>query len=133
MADASALREKVRTRAARAQILASVDMKTAYRRAAPYASGDTQESIDIINVVAGGDRLTCTAVATTPQAKWTDEGTKPHTIRPRTKKALRFRYKGRIVFAKVVNHPGNDGTGWFSKLGKREWGPTLQRAFGRLG
>lgn len=33
-------------------------------------------------------------------------GTPPHTIRPRNKQALRFRIGGRIVFAKVVHHPG---------------------------
>ena len=35
-------------------------------------------------------------------------GTRPHEIRPRRKKALRFRPKrrGRYVFAKKVRHPG---------------------------
>lgn len=34
------------------------------------------------------------------------EGTRPHVIRPRTRKALAFPYRGRMVFAKVVHHPG---------------------------
>lgn len=133
MADATALRRTVASRAQRAQVLAAVDMKTAYRRASPYEKGDTQRSVDVINFTIGPAQLTCTAVATTPQAKFTDEGTEPHVIRPRTKKVLRFRYRGRIVFAKVVNHPGNRGTHWFSELGRREWGPSLQRAYQRLG
>lgn len=33
-------------------------------------------------------------------------GTRPHVIRPRTKQVLRFRVGGRVVFARVVNHPG---------------------------
>jgi hypothetical protein len=33
-------------------------------------------------------------------------GTPPHTIRPRRRKALRFIGRGGVVFAKVVHHPG---------------------------
>lgn len=35
-----------------------------------------------------------------------NDGTKPHKIRPKTKKALKFNVGGRTVFATVVNHPG---------------------------
>jgi hypothetical protein len=34
------------------------------------------------------------------------EGTKPHLIRPNTKRMLRFASKGQIVFAHMVRHPG---------------------------
>lgn len=34
------------------------------------------------------------------------DGTRPHTIRPRTKQALKFTVGGQVVFAKVVHHPG---------------------------
>lgn len=133
MADVSALRQQIQTRSARAHVIASGRMKTRYRQAAPYKSGDTQESVDVVNFSATSRELACTAVATTPQAEWTDKGTDPHEIRPNAKKALRFRYRGRIVFAKVVNHPGNKGTGWFSKLGARDWPGELQQAFRSLG
>lgn len=33
-------------------------------------------------------------------------GTKPHTIFPKTGKTLRFNHHGKIVYAKVVRHPG---------------------------
>lgn len=33
-------------------------------------------------------------------------GTPPHQIRPRTRQTLRFTVGGRVVFAKLVNHPG---------------------------
>jgi hypothetical protein len=34
------------------------------------------------------------------------DGTRPHIIRPKRAQALRFRIGGRVVFAKVVHHPG---------------------------
>lgn len=35
------------------------------------------------------------------------DGARPHIIRPRNAKALRFVVGGRVVFAGRVNHPGN--------------------------
>lgn len=35
------------------------------------------------------------------------EGARPHVIRPRFARALRFEVNGRVVFAQRVNHPGN--------------------------
>jgi len=34
------------------------------------------------------------------------QGTRPHQIRPRKGKALRFRIAGKVTFAARVNHPG---------------------------
>lgn len=39
-------------------------------------------------------------------ASMVHDGTRPHTIRPRTKQALKFTVGGQVVFAKVVHHPG---------------------------
>ena len=39
-------------------------------------------------------------------AGFVNDGTRPHQIRPVRAQALRFRVGGRIVYAKVVNHPG---------------------------
>ncbi len=39
-------------------------------------------------------------------APYVNDGTRPHKIRPRTKKALKFRVGGKTVFAAAVNHPG---------------------------
>lgn len=41
-----------------------------------------------------------------PAALYVLNGTRPHRIVPRTKKALRFTVGGQVVFATVVNHPG---------------------------
>ncbi len=148
MADVTNLHRLVATRARQAQVLAAADMKTRYRNAAPYKSGATQASVDVINFTVTPTQLRCTAVATTPQAKWTDEGTRAHTIRARKGKALRFRIGGRtyrvlgvpfvesggsVVFAKSVKIPAYKGTKWFRNTGPREWHGALQRAYQRLG
>lgn len=40
------------------------------------------------------------------------EGSRPHLIRPRRAKALRFRVGGRVVYAKRVRHPGTRSQPW---------------------
>lgn len=44
-----------------------------------------------------------------PQALFVNFGTRPHDIRPRDKKALRWSGGGIFHFAKVVHHPGYAG------------------------
>lgn len=39
-------------------------------------------------------------------AQMVHDGTRPHIIRPRTAKALRFVIGGQVVYARVVHHPG---------------------------
>lgn len=41
-----------------------------------------------------------------PYASYVQEGTFPHVITPRRKKALRFKIDNTVVFAKKVQHPG---------------------------
>ncbi len=36
-----------------------------------------------------------------------DQGAKPHVIRPRRAGSLRFMWRGKLTFARKVNHPGN--------------------------
>lgn len=42
-----------------------------------------------------------------PAVHYVLNGTRPHIIRPRRAKALRFEVGGRVVYAKVVRHPGS--------------------------
>jgi hypothetical protein len=44
-----------------------------------------------------------------PHAVFVQFGTRPHEIRPKTKKALRWARGGEFFFAKVVHHPGYIG------------------------
>lgn len=39
-------------------------------------------------------------------AGFVNDGTRPHIIRPKNKQVLRFVVGGRVVYAKVVHHPG---------------------------
>lgn len=39
-------------------------------------------------------------------AEMVHDGTRPHIIRPRNAQALRFMVGGRVVYARVVHHPG---------------------------
>lgn len=44
--------------------------------------------------------------STHPATIFVVNGTRPHIIRPVRAQALRFTIGGRVVYAKVVNHPG---------------------------
>lgn len=46
-------------------------------------------------------------------ASFVDVGTKPHKIHPRNASVLRFVAGGRVVFASMVNHPGNKANNFF--------------------
>lgn len=50
-----------------------------------------------------------------PYAPFVHWGTRPHVIRPKDKKALRWANNGRFVFAKFVNHPGYAGDDYMVK------------------
>lgn len=56
----------------------------------------------VVDVVAGGKGISYTM--------FEHDGTPPHVIRARRKKALRFVMNGHVVFRTKVNHPGTTGT-----------------------
>lgn len=68
-------------------------------------SGDLRRSIKYELTTSHGS-LAVKVTASDKKAMMHHEGTRPHTIRPRRKQTLRFHHRGRIVYAKVVNHPG---------------------------
>lgn len=47
------------------------------------------------------------------------EGARPHVIRPKRAKALRFEIGGRVVFARLVRHPGMRGRPFLRNAGER--------------
>lgn len=55
-------------------------------------------------------------VTDAPYAIYEHDGTRPHIIRPRNRKVLRFPTRGgAIVFAQVVHHPGTEGSEFLVK------------------
>jgi hypothetical protein len=61
-----------------------------------------------IDVVAGVPGLTT-------YLGFEHDGTAPHIIRPRRRKALRFVSGGRVVFARQVRHPGTQGSEFLTR------------------
>lgn len=51
-------------------------------------------------------RPKATIVFDVDYAQMVNDGTRPHVIRPKNAKVLRFVVGGRVVYAKVVHHPG---------------------------
>lgn len=54
--------------------------------------------------------LTATVGAGKKYARWVELDTKPHLIKPKYRKALRWAGPNGFVFARVVKHPGTKGT-----------------------
>lgn len=66
-------------------------------------------------------------------ARWMEEGTRPHRIRARRGKMLKFQKGGRTVFAPSVLHPGTRPYRMFA-LGMAAAAPKIRRIFSaRLG
>lgn len=73
---------------------------------APVDTGRLRSSGKIVYSSFFGFRPKATIIFDVDYAAFVNDGTRPHIIRPRTAKALRFTVGGRVVYAKVVNHPG---------------------------
>lgn len=56
------------------------------------------------------------------------EGTKPHTIEPRTAESLRFKIGNRWVFAKRVEHPGTKPNKFMDRAAKKDT-PRINKIF----
>ena len=73
---------------------------------APVDTGRLRASIRIEARRDFAFRSVYTVGSDVEYAAMVNDGTRPHIIRPRRAQALRFRVGGRIVFARVVHHPG---------------------------
>lgn len=54
-----------------------------------------------------------------PYSAAVHQGTRPHVIRPRRAEALRFEIGGRVVFSKLVHHPGVRGRPFLRNAAER--------------
>ncbi|MFJ4469608.1 hypothetical protein ACIP2X_19265 [Streptomyces sp. NPDC089424] len=69
---------------------------------APGSMGDYIET----DIRYGARGLEGAVICTHPKARLVLDGTRPHLIRPRRAKALRFEVGSDVVFTKLVRHPG---------------------------
>jgi hypothetical protein len=71
------------------------------------ANGSIAAGIRVGPVVNKSIKVT----STNPHTRYVNDGTRPHTIRPRRPGGvLAFQVGGRTVFARLVHHPGFRGT-----------------------
>lgn len=54
-----------------------------------------------------------------PATMYVIKGTRPHIIRPRYRKVLKFKVSGRTVFARIVHHPGTKKNDFLTKALRR--------------
>lgn len=73
---------------------------------APVDTGRLRANIRVERRSFFGLRSRWTIGSDVEYAPMVHDGTRPHIIRPKNAKALRFRVGGRIVYARVVRHPG---------------------------
>ncbi|MFE0545213.1 hypothetical protein [Streptomyces sp. NPDC058891] len=69
------------------------------------APGHMGEYLDW-HIVEGARGLEGVITCDHPAVRFVIEGTRPHVIRPRRARALRFEVGGQVVFAAYARHPG---------------------------
>lgn len=82
-------------------------VSTTAKTLAPVRTGRLKASIHPDPVRRSGPwRIDTGVSADAPYAAPVHEGARPHVIRPRNVRFLRFEIEGRVVFTRRVNHPG---------------------------
>ncbi|GAA2945984.1 MULTISPECIES: hypothetical protein [Streptomyces] len=83
-------------------------------RARQLAPGTMGAGITL-RVEGAGRSMQAVITSTHPASAYVLGGTRPHLIRPRRTKALRFQKNGRTVFAAVVRHPGTQANNFLAQ------------------
>lgn len=92
------------------------------RSLCPVDTGNLRDSIGIQVV---GDRVIVGPdMSQAPYAGYVEFGTKPHEIRPKEAKALRFQMGNKTVYARVVHHPGTQPA-YFVARAFQQWQDSL--------
>lgn len=92
----------------------AIEWESQVKRTEPVATGQMRTK------TAMNDRQTSTGFqivgeVDTDYAEYVSAGTRPHVIRPRNAKALRFKVGGKTVFATRVNHPGTQPNAFWTQ------------------
>lgn len=78
----------------------------------PWDTGLLRASHSVDLRVLKTNKVVGRVIVSTRYAAAVHEGAKPHIIRPKKKKALKFVYRGQTVIVKSVRHPGNKARPW---------------------
>lgn len=97
------LSTEVRKMAQREVLRSVLNIQAGAKRRAPVDTGRLRNSITF---ELAPDGLSATIGTNVEYAPAVEFGSKPHVIRPRNKRVLRFKVGGKFVFARAVNHPG---------------------------
>ncbi len=115
--DLSALKDELRKVSKRRVELATTRMTNDLKRGAPKVTGLLLGRTGVEITAVSSKRIEAAARIDVPYAVFVTQGTRFHTIRPkRSGGVLVFKIGGVTVFAKKVNHPGNDANPFFSKV-----------------
>jgi hypothetical protein len=107
-------------------------VEEALKREAPIAPGGGRLRDSIrYERRAGEGSLQLVYTANTPYAGFVLSGTRPHQIRPRRARALRFEQGGETRFARLVNHPGTRPNP-FPERALRPLMPLIQQRFASI-
>lgn len=119
MADVAALKESIRDWARQVHSEAVTDLQQQLDAKVPIGppregGGEKLRDNQQVTVQDRGDSFTATIRYTVPQAEFTDKGTNPHPIDGNPTLVFFWPKAGRVVHLRHVDHPGNEGTGWFT-------------------
>ena len=81
------------------------------RERAPVRTGKLRESISLVKV----NDLHYVVGSPLDYAVFVERGTRPHIIKPKRARALRFEVGGEVVFARLVRHPGTKPNPFFAR------------------
>lgn len=138
MAALDPMRRQLIAKARRTQAAAAEVMARDLERNAPKDTRQLSRSIrtgpqrEARGVVSSVTRVNPNRSPSSPDnvdvAGFNEYGTRPHVIRPRRARVLRFPVGGRIVYARRVNHPGTPARPWFYPT-METWPQLVRRAW----
>lgn len=129
MADVREFKRRYREHVQREHTRAIGDLLREIQASAPVDTGALAQSVGATPVSAGASVSRATVYALEKYALFQDQGTRPHVIRPRRARVLRFVQGGRVRFAARVFHPGNPATHFFTKPMADRYRAVLLRRF----
>jgi hypothetical protein len=114
-ADVSSAKQLVRRHAVAVMDRTARNVETETKVKAPHVTYELRGSIKATRAHAVGSTVEFDLMATADHAEIVAKGSRPHIIRPRRAKMLRFKVGGRTVFARSVRHPGTEpNVKWWS-------------------